>query len=472
MIAVAVAVDENRWDGRPGLAACIRLLAFLLPVQLTVLTAAVLAHAIDRPSGTWPLVGWWAGITAAATLVLVGADRAARRVLPLALLYRLSLVFPDRAPSRFSVAFRSASTRHLERWLQEAHDAGKADDVARAAETVLTLAAALNIHDRQTRGHSERVRAFTDLIAEELHLSDDDRNHLRWAGLLHDIGKLSVTPSLLNKRETLDADDWAALHRHPLEGARLAGPLLEWLGDWGPTIAQHHEHFDGTGYPNGLAGEEICLGARIVAVADSYDTMTTARVYKRPLSVKAARAELAECAGTHFDPKVVRAFLNVSLGRVRLIMGPAPWLAQIPIIGALGEAGPAAGLAAESAGVAVKTAAVVGTLAAGGTFAPAATASAPPSTTATTTTVVEAAGATPVPVPTSAVASAPRTSASNTGSGATTAQTNPSGNGGTLPPTSHAGSQSPAADNPGSSSSSHPTVPVTRPTRGASTNGR
>ena len=205
-------------------------------------------------------------------------------------------------------------------------------DRAEGVEAVLTLAAALSAHDRATRGHSERVRAYTELICEELKLPTEDRLRLRWASLLHDVGKMAVPASLLNKTGALDDDEWATLRRHPEEGARLTTSLATWLGPWAAAVRHHHERWDGKGYPHGLSGTDIQLGARIVAVADAYEVMTSARAYKEPFSPAEARRRLAADAGHHFDPAVVRAFLNVSLGRLRIGAGALTWFAQLPFL--------------------------------------------------------------------------------------------------------------------------------------------
>ena len=112
----------------------------------------------------------------------------------------------------------------------------------------------------------------------------------------------------------------------------LVDPLAEWLGESVRAVWEHHERFDGNGYPRGLSGTDISFAARVVSVADSYDVMTSARSYKKPMSAEAARAELAACSGTQFDPIVVRSFLNVSLGRLRLMTGPLAWLAQLALL--------------------------------------------------------------------------------------------------------------------------------------------
>ena len=313
----------------------VRMVALFVPVAASVAAAAVLSRLVPRPSGLFRTAGWWLMIAVVSTLVLAAVDRAARRLLPLAALLRLSLLFPDRAPSRFWIAFRAGTTCDLRAQLARAKQHGIDDEPARAAERILELVAAMSRHDRATRGHSERVRAFSDLIVEELRLPQADRDRLRWAALLHDIGKLNVPPRLLNKPDHPNYSEWDTLRRHPEDGARIAAPLAGWLSPWAPAIEEHHERFDGTGYPRGLAGEEINFGARIVAVADVFEVMTAPRAYRRPVSAQAARRELATCAGSQFDAAVVRAFLNVSLGRLRMVMGPISWLAQLPFLGAM-----------------------------------------------------------------------------------------------------------------------------------------
>ena len=170
-----------------------------------------------------------------------------------------------------------------------------------------------------TRGRGvirERVRAYSEMLAEEMGVSEEDRAKLRWASLLHDIGKLKVSPDILNKPGKLDDDEWVEIKNHPTYGAEICGPLIDWLGPWSSAIVEHHERFDGFGYPAGFAGLEIALGGRVVAVADAYDVMTTARSYKKPMPAGAAREELARHAGAQFDPDVVRAFPVVVDGQV------------------------------------------------------------------------------------------------------------------------------------------------------------
>ncbi|HET9443310.1 MAG TPA: HD domain-containing phosphohydrolase [Acidimicrobiales bacterium] len=326
---------EGRWPGRPVAAAVVRGLAVAVPVLASLLTAWTLAGFLPYPAGGGPRLLWWIAVLAVSALSLVAFDRVARRLLPVAALLKLSMVFPDRAPSRLGVALRSGSTRMLQQRAVDELREGHLEP-AEAARTILTLAASISAHDRGTRGHSERVRAYADLIAQEMGLSAADRDRLRWAALLHDVGKLHVPASTLNTKGSLTDQDWETLRSHPMEGAKLAAPIQAWLGPWAKAIEQHHERFDGSGYPMGLAGDDLTLAARIVAVADSYDAMTSVRSYSGGISAAAARRELARQAGAHFDPVVVKAFLNVALGRLRWVMGPVAFLALVPALPVFG----------------------------------------------------------------------------------------------------------------------------------------
>jgi putative nucleotidyltransferase with HDIG domain len=324
--------SPDRWRGRQSLSTFVSATAFLVPIALSIIAAAVVARVVATPHGVGLTIGWWVLVLGTPLVVLAVTDRVTRRLLPLAVLLKMTLVFPDQAPKRMAVARKAGSTRDLARRVQEAKDHGMRDAPVIAAEKILVLAGALNVHDRRTRGHSERVRMYTDLIAEEMKLPQVDRDRLRWSALLHDIGKVAVHPDILNKPGALDDHEWEQIKNHPLEGAKLTAPLSAWLGQWADTMAEHHEKYDGSGYPRGLAGQEISMGARIVAVADAYDVMTAIRSYKPAMTPQAARAELLACAGTHFDPAVVRAFLDVSIGRVRVVAGPLAWLGSLPFL--------------------------------------------------------------------------------------------------------------------------------------------
>ncbi len=315
----------ERWQGRPVVAGLLRLLVLALPVACAVVASLLFERAWHRPHATGGAVVWWAATVAVATGTATLVERLARRLLPLAALLRMTLLFPDLAPSRFKVARSAASPRRLQELA-----AADGDERSTSAAQVLALLTQLSRHDRHTRGHSERVKVFSDLIAEQLGVEGLDRDKLRWGSLLHDIGKISVPAVILNKPGRPSAAEWAILQGHPEAGERLAGPLFDWLGEWAGGITEHHERYDGAGYPHGLSGDRLTLAGRIVAVADSYETMTAARAYKKPMAVAAARQELAECAGKQFDPTVVRAFLLVGLSKTSRALGLWSWLVHLP----------------------------------------------------------------------------------------------------------------------------------------------
>ncbi|HVL91810.1 MAG TPA: HD domain-containing phosphohydrolase, partial [Acidimicrobiales bacterium] len=203
----------------------VRIAVFAVPIGLSVFVTAGLSRLIPRPAGIWPSVVWWGLIATGGTAVLYTADLLIRRLLPLAALFKLTLVFPDRAPTRFGVALRTGTSRQLARRLADAGEHGLGDTPQEAAETLLVLVAALSVHDRLTRGHCERVRAYTDLIAKELGLGPEDTSKIHWAAMIHDIGKLEVPAEILSKPTHLTDEEFEIIKIHPEAGARLAAPL-------------------------------------------------------------------------------------------------------------------------------------------------------------------------------------------------------------------------------------------------------
>lgn len=330
----ASVVPAGEWRRRPLLSWGLRALIFAAPIGFSFGVALWLSRTLPRAHSPWAAALWIGTAAIGSLLTLVVFERAARRLLPLAALLNVSLLFPDKAPARFAVARRTGTPRELRERLDAARSSGQVDH-AQDLATVIELVLALNVHDRASRGHSERVRVFTDLLTVELKLPEADRARLRWAALLHDVGKLEVPVSLLNKPSAPNAEEWVVLRRHPEDGARMVAPLLPWLGEWGAAVVQHHERYDGTGYPRRLKGHEISLAARIVSVADVYEVMTAPRPYKRPMSVVASRQELIRVAGTQLDPAIVRAFLNISSGNLWRTIGIGAWIAQIPTLGGL-----------------------------------------------------------------------------------------------------------------------------------------
>lgn len=182
------------------------------------------------------------------------------------------------------------------------------DDRARLV-TAIGLAEALDLRDTGTASHSQTVARYAAMMAEQLGMDARDVERVRMAGLLHDIGKIGVPDAILNKPGALTDDEYAEMRRHPEIGARILGSdVLDDVRHW---VLAHHERPDGRGYPFGLAGEQVPLQARILAVADAYEAMTADRVYRKALGHDAARAELERCRGTQFDPAVVDAFLAI-----------------------------------------------------------------------------------------------------------------------------------------------------------------
>lgn len=323
---------EVRWHPRKWVSRLVRVLVFVIPLILGVAAATIVARLLPRYDSLISGIAWWAVVLAVSFVVVNLTDRVARTFLPLASLLDMSLLFPGAAPSRVKVALRTWTTAQLKARIQEAREKGIDDDPTRAGETVLVLVAALNAHDRLTRGHAERTRAFVDVLAEELGVPIEEREKLRWVALLHDVGKLKIAESILNKEGKLDDDEWHAIKKHPTLGDELIQPIKPFLGSWADTILHHHERWDGTGYPLGVSGNEIAFGARIVAVADAFDAMTARRSYQAAMSPRFALRELSENAGSQFDPLVVRAFLNISASRLRRVMGPLTVLAQVPFV--------------------------------------------------------------------------------------------------------------------------------------------
>jgi response regulator RpfG family c-di-GMP phosphodiesterase len=176
--------------------------------------------------------------------------------------------------------------------------------------TLKALVAALEARDSETHGHSERVVAFSLRLGRECGLGDDQMRSLEFGALLHDIGKIGVPDAILRKPARLTEDEWREMRLHPEHGRQILRGIT-FLEGASHVVAQHHERWDGSGYPSGLKGEEIDLNARIFAVADAFDAITSDRVYRVGRTYEDALAELGRCAGRQFDPRVVEAFGRV-----------------------------------------------------------------------------------------------------------------------------------------------------------------
>ncbi|MGW4568094.1 HD-GYP domain-containing protein [Streptomyces sp. NPDC004561] len=207
--------------------------------------------------------------------------------------------------------------------------------------TIRALVQAVDIKDGYTRGHSERVGQASVMIARELGMGDDRVEVLRFAGILHDVGKLGVPTRLLRKDGPLTPEERRIIELHPEYGHEMVRGI-SFLGEARAAILHHHERLDGGGYPYGLVGAQIPECARVVAVADAFDAMTSTRSYRRARPVETAVAELERCAGTQFDPRMVTALVR-ALGRYgwhpavtadEPAYGPAPREQAVPRPGA------------------------------------------------------------------------------------------------------------------------------------------
>ena len=176
--------------------------------------------------------------------------------------------------------------------------------------TLQALVTALDLRDNETHGHSYRVVAYAVVVAERMGVSQEQMAWIRRGAILHDVGKIGVSDAILRKPDKLTPAEWEEMRRHPEMGFQMLKhiPFLKPALD---IVLYHQERFDGTGYPFGLAGDDIPLGARIFAVVDTFDAMTSDRPYRPALSLDAVRAEIERCTGTQFDPRIVDAFFSI-----------------------------------------------------------------------------------------------------------------------------------------------------------------
>jgi response regulator RpfG family c-di-GMP phosphodiesterase len=195
---------------------------------------------------------------------------------------------------------------------QRTHELNHALDSLEDAyrSTLKALTAALETRDAETHGHSERVVTFSLRLGRELRLDKEQLRSLEFGSLLHDIGKIGVPDAILRKPAKLTDEEWVKMREHPVHGQAILREI-EFLAGAARVVGQHHEKWDGSGYPRGLRGEEIDLNARIFAVADAFDAMISDRVYRAGRSYEEAAEELEKFAGRQFDPSVVAAFHRV-----------------------------------------------------------------------------------------------------------------------------------------------------------------
>src|ERR1041385_6555842 len=208
--------------------------------------------------------------------------------------------------------------RLLEQLAQRAEENRRLYDELRTIyrDTVRAFAAAIDIKDKYTQGHSERVGRYSEIIAREMGWSEEEVEGIQIAGYLHDIGKLIVDRDIINAPYHIDAKNSSELNRHPAAGYEILAPIRHPYADIPLMAKHHHERLDGRGYPDGLTDEQIPIGAKIVALADSFDAMTTDRPYRRRRSFEDVIRDLRQNSGTQFEPKVVVAFARAILNEI------------------------------------------------------------------------------------------------------------------------------------------------------------
>ena len=177
-------------------------------------------------------------------------------------------------------------------------------------ETIQTLRYTVEAKDKYTRGHSDRVSAYSVLIGKYMGLSEEDLKILEIGGLFHDIGKIGVPDSVLLKEGKLTDDEYSEIKNHPSIGKHILSNAST-FENLIPIVYHHHEKFDGKGYPGKLAGKDIPLHARIAAVADTFDAMTSNRSYRKALPLETVREEIVKVSGTQFDPEIAKVFLDI-----------------------------------------------------------------------------------------------------------------------------------------------------------------
>lgn len=177
-------------------------------------------------------------------------------------------------------------------------------------KTIKSIASALDAKDPYTHGHSMRVTLYSIILAKELNVPSNQLEAIETAGLLHDIGKIAIPESILCKPGKLTDDEFAIMKSHPANSEKLIASIKK-LHEISPGVKHHHERWDGRGYPDKLKGEEIPFAARIIAIADTYDAMTSTRSYRVALSHETAISEIEKCAGTQFDPVLAKKFIEI-----------------------------------------------------------------------------------------------------------------------------------------------------------------
>jgi putative two-component system response regulator len=201
---------------------------------------------------------------------------------------------------------RTSKLQHAYRILKKSH-----------LDSVKVLAEAIDAKDPYTRGHSDRVRRMSIKLAIHLGFAEDQLESLEYGALLHDIGKIGIKDEILQKQGALTPDEYQYIQEHPLIGVKIVEDV-DFFKDKVPMIRHHHEHFDGSGYPDGLAGEAIPMEARIIAIPDAFDAMTSMRPHREAMSLEEVLAEMERCREKQFDPQILDLFFRERIYKLPL----------------------------------------------------------------------------------------------------------------------------------------------------------
>ncbi|HYG97061.1 MAG TPA: HD-GYP domain-containing protein [Solirubrobacterales bacterium] len=292
LLIAAFGAQAFSWDAWP-----VYLLAFAAQLGFDFAATAARARLIDRtpPAAVLRMIAPVYGLDAALAPIGLLAAVAALQTGPAVCLVVIPLALV------LAVLSRERQTRIEQALtLSEAYQG-----------TALLLGDVVEADDAYTGSHSRGVVELSLAVSDRLGLGFDQRRNVEFAALLHDVGKIAVPNEIINKKGPLDEAEWKVMHQHTIEGERMLKRIGGVLAEVGTIVRASHEDFDGSGYPDGLAGEEIPIEARIVTCCDAFSAMTTTRSYRKAMSTEAAIAELRACAGTQFDPEVVAALVDL-----------------------------------------------------------------------------------------------------------------------------------------------------------------
>ena len=326
------------WKARPTMAALLRASTAGTPIVVGYLVAS-LAGSSMHPIRGW---AWWLAVLGSAVAAGWLTILLTMRLRLLAMLYELNLQFPGRAPVRWDVVKQAKDPIRRRRQLAGSSIA-RDQNIDAAARAVLAMAITLPHHDRRSSRYPHRVVDYSDLIARQLRIGDADRERLKWAALSHGIGKLLLDPELLAKTGGLTAPEQEAWETYPAKGMRLLGPMTSWLGESAAAVESHAENWDGSGFPNQKAEEQIPVGARVVAVAASLDLLTTS---SGAVNLAQARRLIAAASATDFDPAVVRAMMQIPPRTLRATFGLLSRSLPERAVAFVGRSGPVLALSA------------------------------------------------------------------------------------------------------------------------------